>query len=164
MCDAVGGDRLCPLPPFRSRNVRSLIGPPSAGQKVHRWTYLSMPFLHMSLGRSSFVERHRAKEEREVEERKGEGNGEIQRDTMPGINERVNKKQRARGQTKREKGEIESEGERAGRRPKTGARRPVCRGVSAFCGRQMTVAYLPEPAAILLRSELRRRPNARRKK
>ncbi|KYQ56519.1 hypothetical protein ALC60_04596, partial [Trachymyrmex zeteki] len=118
------GDRLsprqtCPLPPFRSRNVRSLIGPPSAGQKVHRWTYLSMPFLHMSLGRSSFVERHRAKEEREVEEGKGEGNG---------------------------------------------ARRPVCRGVSAFCERQMTVAYLPELAAILLRSELRRRPNARRKK
>lgn len=91
---------------------------------------------------------------------------------MPGINERVNKSKegrenvRKRGQegavagqrarrTRREKGEIESEGERAGRRP-------VCRGVSAFCGRQMTVAYLPEPAAILLRSELRRRPNARR--
>lgn len=25
----------------RSQNVRSLIGPPFAGQKVHRWTYLS---------------------------------------------------------------------------------------------------------------------------
>jgi len=52
---------------------------------------------------------------------------------MPGINERVNKSkegrenkrerergQRARGQTKREKGEIESEGERAGRRREHG--------------------------------------------
>lgn len=49
----------------------------------------------------------------------------MQRDTMPGISERVNKskekrererRERARGQMGREKGEIESEGERAGRR------------------------------------------------
>lgn len=40
--------------------------------------------------------------------------------------------------------------------------RPVWRGVSGFCGRQMTVAYLPGPAAILLlRSDLRRRPRTR---
>lgn len=51
-----------------------------------------------------------------------------------------------------------------GQDEETGARRPVCRGVSAFCGRQMTVAYLPGPAAILLRSELRRRPYARKEK
>lgn len=155
--DARRGDRLsprqtCPLLRFGPRNARSLIGPPFAGQKVHRWTYLSLPFLHMSLGSSSFVERRfqfasrrffvinlqtaqrrNAKSKREKE--KGTER-EIQRDTMPGINERVNKSkeerarekegkrevagQRARGQTKREMEEIESEGERAGRRREHG--------------------------------------------
>lgn len=94
-------------PPFRS-----LIGPASAGQKVHRSTYLSLPFLHMSLGWSPFVERRfqfasrrffvinlqtaqrrNAKSKREKE--KGT-EGEIQGDTMPGINERVNKSKEGR--------------------------------------------------------------------
>lgn len=59
--DARRNDRTKPaansLLRFGPEIVRSLIGPPSASQKVHRWTYLSLPFLHMSLGCSPFVER-----------------------------------------------------------------------------------------------------------
>lgn len=115
---------------------RSLIGPPSAGQKVHRWTYLSLPFLHMSLGRSPFVERRfqfasrrffvinlqtaqrrNAKSKREKERRE---RGEIQGDTMPGINERVNKSKEGRedeSERKREgKGEVAGQRARGNRR------------------------------------------------
>jgi len=80
---------------------------------------------------------------------------------MPGINERVNKSKEGWGERRhrdRARARVRGQDE------ETGARRPVCRGVSAFCGRQMTVAYLPEPAAILLRSELRRRLYARVRK
>lgn len=77
--------------------------------------------------------------------------GESERDRATGRG-----KERVRG-TDRERELREGEGEEE-------ERRPVWRGVSGFCGRQMTVAYLPGPAAILLRSDLRRRPPEHRGK
>lgn len=126
-----------------------------------RFQFASRRFFVINL---QTAQRRNAKSKREKEEGTG-GGREMQGDTMLGINERVNKSKEGRAS---ERADEEGKGRDRERgwegRAKTGARRPVCRGVSAFCGRQMTVAYLPEPAAILLRSELRRRPNARRGK